>query len=108
MMPAVETKHDVFRAIADPTRRRILTLLTEKEMSITSITKRFPITRTAVNKHLMILTDAGLVASRKSGREMRFKLQPEPLKEVQQWVSMFEKYWDDKLSSLRQYVESDE
>ncbi|WP_027725823.1 ArsR/SmtB family transcription factor [Tuberibacillus calidus] len=107
-MPAVETKHDVFRAIADPTRRRILTLLTEKEMSITSITKRFPITRTAVNKHLMILTDAGLVASRKSGREMRFKLQPEPLKEVQQWVSMFEKYWDDKLSSLRQYVESDE
>ena len=107
-MPDVETKHDVFRAIADPTRRRILTLLTEKEMSITSITKRFPITRTAVNKHLMILTDAGLVVSRKNGREMRFKLQPEPLKEVQQWVSMFEKYWDDKLSSLRQYVESDE
>jgi len=107
-MPAIESKHDVFKAIADPTRRRMLMLLTENEMSITAITERFPITRTAVNKHLMILTDAGLVASRKTGRETRYKLQPEPLKQVQDWISIFEKYWDEKLEALRQFVESDQ
>ncbi|MBB2480738.1 winged helix-turn-helix transcriptional regulator [Bacillus sp. APMAM] len=101
-------KHDVFQAVADPTRRKMLILLADKEMPIASITEQFPISRTAVNKHLHVLADAGLVQSKKVGRETRYKLQPEPLKELQKWLSFFEKYWADRLSALKEFVENDE
>ncbi|WP_338749324.1 metalloregulator ArsR/SmtB family transcription factor [Bacillus sp. FJAT-52991] len=100
-------KHDVFQAIADPTRRKLLKLLADKEMSITAMTEYFPITRTAINKHLHVLSVAGLVSSQKVGRETRYKLQPEPLVELKQWLSFFEQYWDKKLSALKEFVEAD-
>lgn len=101
-------KHDVFQAIADPTRRSLLKLLANKEMPIASITDCFPITRTAVNKHLHVLLDAGLVSSKKVGRETRYKLQPEPLAEIKEWLNFFEEYWDEKLLALKHFVESDD
>lgn len=104
--PAI--KHDVFQAIADPTRRSLLKLLADKEMPIAAISECFPITRTAINKHLHILFDAGLVSSRKAGRETRYRLQPEPLAEIKQWLAFFEIYWDEKLSALKDYVENDD
>lgn len=109
-MGVTEPQHDVFQAIADPTRRSLLKLLAEpgKEMSIVAMVERFPITRTAVNKHLQVLFEAGLVSSRKIGRETRYKLQPEPLAELEQWLSFFEQYWETKLSALKEYVETDE
>lgn len=106
-MAFTELKHDVFQAIADPTRRRILLLLKDNEMSIASMTECFPITRTAVNKHLHILNEAGLVMSHKKGRETRFSLRPEPLVEVKNWITVFEEFWDEKLLALREYIESD-
>ena len=108
-MPDNESQHDVFEAIADSTRRRLLKLLAEagKEMSIAAITEHFPISRTAVNKHLRVLYEAGLVSSRKVGRETRYKLQSEPLLELQQWFSFFEQYWDNKLSVLKEFIEAD-
>lgn len=106
-MVASASKHDVFQAIADPTRRRLLKLLADKEMPIAAITECFPISRTAINKHLHVLSDAGLVSSKKVGRETRYKLQPEPLIELKQWLSFFEQYWDNKLSALKEYVEAD-
>lgn len=102
------SNHDVFQAIADPTRRRILTLLADGEMPIASIVERFPMSRTAVNKHLHVLSDARLVKSRRKGRETRYWANPAPLVEVKQWISFFERYWDEQLRSLIQYVESDE
>ena len=107
-MAIAEKKHDVFQAIADSTRRKMLRLLMNKEMSIASITDYFPISRSAVNKHLTILNDAGLVTSHKKGRETRFKIEPKPLAEVQQWVSFFERFWDEKLNALSEYVKSDD
>lgn len=101
-------KHDVFQAVADPTRRKMLIMLADKEMPIASITEQFPISRTAVNKHLHVLADAGLVQSKKVGRETRYKLQPEPLKELQKWLSFFEKYWAERLSALKEFVENEE
>lgn len=101
------SKHDVFQAIADPTRRSLLKLLADKELPITTITKTFPISRTGVNKHLHVLSDAGLVSSQKVGRETRYKLQPEPLVELKEWLAFFEQYWDDKLSALKKFVETD-
>jgi DNA-binding transcriptional ArsR family regulator len=99
-------EHDVFQAIADPTRRSLLILLADNEMPIVAITECFPMSRTAVNKHLHVLTDAGLVTSQKVGRETRYKLQPEPLVELKQWLSFFEQYWENKLSALKEFVET--
>lgn len=107
-MLATESRHDVFQAIADPTRRSLLKLLADREMSIASMTDYFSISRTAVNKHLYVLSDAGLVRSKRVGRETRYKLQPETLIEIKQWLSFFEQYWDEKLDALKRYVESDE
>lgn len=101
------SKHDVFQAIADPTRRKLLTLLADKEMPIAAIKEYFPITRTAVNKHLHVLSDAGLVSSQKVGRETRYRLEPEPLVELKQWLSFFEQYWDERLAALKNFVEAD-
>ncbi|WP_243298242.1 ArsR/SmtB family transcription factor [Bacillus litorisediminis] len=107
-MVTLHTQHDVFQAIADPTRRSILKLLADQEMPIASISNKFPISRTAVNKHLKVLSEAGLVSSQKVGRETRFKLQPEPLTEIKDWLAFFEQYWDEKLFSLKDFVESDQ
>ena len=105
-MGASAHKHDVFQAIADPTRRKLLKLLVDKELPLTAISEQFPISRTAVSKHLHVLTDAGLVKERKVGRETRYNLQPEPLMEVKQWLSYYERFWENKLSMLKNYVET--
>lgn len=106
-MTDASTKHDVFQAIADPTRRELLSLLAEKEMPVTVISSHFPMTRTAVSKHLRILSEAGLVYEHKVGRETRYKLRPEGLKELKQWLSYYERFWESKLSTLKSFVESD-
>lgn len=100
-------KVDVFQAVADPTRRTILKMLDDREMAVTVISGHFAMTRTAVSKHLRILVDAGLLEERRVGRETRYKLQPEPLHELQQWLSYFERFWDNKLAMLQHYVERD-
>ncbi|PLR76559.1 transcriptional regulator [Bacillus sp. V3-13] len=100
-------KHDVFQAIADPTRRKLLKLLAEKELPISEISSHFPITRTAVAKHLSILAEADLVRGRKMGREKRYSLHAEPLIELKDWLSFYEQFWDNKLSMLKHFVEND-
>ncbi|MDR7071680.1 ArsR/SmtB family transcription factor [Fictibacillus barbaricus] len=107
-MSASAEKHDVFKAIADPTRREVLRLLSENERPISEIADHFDITRTAVTKHLQILTDAELIKGRKEGREKIYHLNPEPLTEVQQWLSYYEKFWSNKLSILKHIVENSE
>ncbi|ANB61118.1 ArsR/SmtB family transcription factor [Anoxybacteroides amylolyticum] len=99
-------KHDVFHAIADPTRRKMLQLLAEKEWSVTAISNQFPISRTAVSKHLRILAEAGLVYEQKVGRETRYHLNPYPLFELKQWLAFYERFWENKLAMLQHYVET--
>lgn len=106
-MVAPLPKHDVFQAIADPTRRGLLKLLVDQEMPVTVISGHFPMSRTAVSKHLRILADAGLVKERKVGRETRYRFNPDPLLELKRWLSYYEQYWDNKLGALKRYVESD-
>jgi DNA-binding transcriptional ArsR family regulator len=107
-MAALSHKHDVFQAIADPTRRKLLRLLADKEMPVTVISGHFPISRTAVSKHLRILADAGLVKERKVGRETRYRLEPTPLLELKEWLSFYERFWDNKMAMLKHYVENGE
>ncbi|MBF0707727.1 winged helix-turn-helix transcriptional regulator [Alkalihalobacillus hwajinpoensis] len=98
-------KHDVYQAIADSSRREMLMLLAKNDASIKEISKHFSISRTAIVKHLNVLSDANLVSDRKVGRSKIYSLQPEQLAEVREWVSYFEQFWDNKLSMLRHMVE---
>ncbi|MFJ8259273.1 ArsR/SmtB family transcription factor [Peribacillus asahii] len=107
-MSSSAEKYDVFQAIADPTRREVLKLLTQKELSISNITSYFPMSRTAIAKHLHILSEAKLVSGQKVGRERLYRLQPESLEELKQWLSFFEQFWTNKLSILKHVVENDE
>lgn len=100
-------KHDVFQAIADPTRREVLRLLGEKELPINGISEHFPMTRTAISKHLKILSEAELVRSEKRGREKIYHLHAESLQELKDWIEYFEQFWDNKLLKLKHQVEKD-
>lgn len=101
-------KHDVFQAIADPTRREVLRLLSEKEMPISALTSHFPMSRTAIAKHLTILSEAELVHGEKVGREKIYRLQPEPLAELKDWLAYYEQFWTNKLTKLKHIVEDSE
>ncbi|MGG0655387.1 ArsR/SmtB family transcription factor [Rummeliibacillus pycnus] len=107
-MDSSQDRHDVFQAIGDPTRRKLLQLLANNELPISAITKQFPISRTAVNKHLKVLLDAGLVSNQRVGRENRYKLNPQPLTEIKDWLIFFEQYWDEKILALKEYVEKNQ
>jgi len=103
-----EPKYDVFQAIADPTRRSLLQLLVDKEMPVNAISGHYPMSRTAVSKHLRVLAEAGLVKERKVGRETRYRLDPEPLRELKRWLAYYERFWENKLGALQRFVENDE
>ncbi|WP_409178975.1 ArsR/SmtB family transcription factor [Brevibacillus fortis] len=100
---------DVFAAIADPTRRQLIRLLAEaEELPLHELTSQFPMGRTAVSKHLTILKEAGLVLDRKVGRETRFRLNASPLKEIQDWVAFYSKYWSMNMLRLNQLLKEEE
>jgi len=100
---------DVFDAIADPTRRRLIHLLSEaEELPLHELTVHFPMGRTAVSKHLTILKEAGLVLDRKVGRETRFRLNASPLQEIQDWVAFYSKFWSTNMFRLSQLLEEEE
>ena len=102
------TEQLVFRAIADPTRRSIMSLLAGGEQSLGDIASRYEMSRPAVSKHLKILEQGGLVHVRSQGRERLHTLQPEALMSVAEWISVFSPFWDDKLENLKRALEADD
>ncbi|MDX1624841.1 MAG: metalloregulator ArsR/SmtB family transcription factor [Gemmatimonadota bacterium] len=105
-MPA-STEEEVFRAVADATRREILDLLSGGERPAGEIADAFPVSRPAVSRHLRMLREADLVASRKEGRRRLYSLNPEPLRKVDEWVSRYERFWGASLERLKAHVERD-
>lgn len=104
-----ERLRDVFDAIADPTRRRLIRLLAEaEEIPLHELTVQFDMGRTAVSKHLTVLKEAGLVLDRKVGRETRFRLNAGPLREVQDWVAFYTRFWSMNMLRLNQLLEEEE
>jgi len=100
---------DVFDAIADPTRRQLIRLLAEtEERPLHELTAQFQMGRTAVSKHLTILKEAGLVLDRKVGRETRYRLNATPLREIQDWVGFYSKFWHTNMLRLNQLFEEDD
>lgn len=98
---------DVFTAIADPNRRKILEYLARNEMQVNSIAERFDISRTAVSKHLKILHRSNLVEVQQEGRNRIYRLNARPLTEVQDWVAQYEKFWDVRLKGLKKQIEEE-
>jgi DNA-binding transcriptional ArsR family regulator len=85
----VTAAHDVFRAIADPTRRAMLDRLRSGDQSVSALAGPFRITQPAVSQHLRVLRDAGLVRARQVGRERLYRLDPRPLRQIVEWTDAF-------------------
>ena len=101
------TAQSAFRALSDPTRRDILCLLSEGEMTVAQVSEKFDITRAAVKKHLVVLEQGALIAVRRKGRETLNTLRPEGMEPVRDWLGFFDQFWDDRLSALKTAIEKD-
>ncbi len=100
---------DVYAAVADPTRRKLLRLLAEaEELPLHELTVHFEMGRTAVAKHLAILKAADLVRQRKAGRETRYRLNAEPLREIEDWVTFHTAFWNQGSAKLSQLLKEEE
>ena len=97
---------DVYAAIGDPTRRALLLRLAEEgRKTVSELLEPFSISQPAVSKHLRVLREAGLVRSHKKGRLRLYELDAASLRQVYQWVSHFERYWDERLDALGDYLD---
>ena len=95
-----------FRALADPTRRDILKLLADEELTIAQVADQFDITRGAIKKHLTILEEGQLICVHSRGRERINRLNPEAIRPVFDWLGHFEALWDTRLAALKDAVEN--
>lgn len=95
---------DVFRAIADPTRRGLLDKLTAGEQPMTRLAASFEMTLPAVSQHLRVLRDVGLVSEQRAGRQRLYRVNAAPLREVADWVAHYEKFWTEKLDALERHL----
>lgn len=93
-------RRDIFQAIADPTRRAILTLIALQAMTPNALAEHFDTSRQAVSKHVKILTECQLVEQQQSGREIYYYLNPKKMKEVDEWLEPFRKLWDTRFNQL--------
>jgi len=94
------TRRDVFQAIADPTRRAILSLLLVQAMTPNALAAHFDSTRQAVSKHVGVLMECGLVAQQQQGREIYYHLNTKKMKEIDAWLEPFRKIWEGRFSQL--------
>ncbi len=107
MTSAVAEDDALWSAVADPTRRRVLDALLEKgEATSTSLAAELPVTRQAVAKHLAVLDGAGLVARRRSGREVRYAVQPARLNDAAAAMNRVAALWDRRLGRIRDLAEA--
>lgn len=97
-------RRDVFQAIADPTRRQILGMLAQQSMNVNAVTENFDVSRTAVYKHLKILTECGLIEVKQQGRERFCEAKLDRLSEVSEWIEKYRRFWEASLDSLEDYL----
>ncbi|GEM66779.1 transcriptional regulator [Sphingobacterium mizutaii NBRC 14946 = DSM 11724] len=96
----METRRDIFQAIADPTRRAIIALIAVQAMTPNAIAEHFHSSRQAVSKHLRILTECELVKQEQKGREIYYQLELEKMQEIDQWLEQFRQIWESKFNQL--------
>ena len=100
----METRRDVFQAIADPTRREIINLLARQSLNLNAVADNFHISRPAVSKHIRILSECGLVLITQHGRERYCEANYKKLREVSDWVDQFKVFWNQKLDALDEFI----
>ncbi|HEV7621860.1 MAG TPA: metalloregulator ArsR/SmtB family transcription factor [Flavisolibacter sp.] len=100
----MESRRDVFQAIADPTRRKIINLLAHQSLNLNSISEKFDVSRQAVSLHVKILTECGLIEIKQQGRERICEARLEKLIEVTAWVDQYRQFWESKFDSLEMYL----
>jgi len=96
----MDLRRDVFQAIADPTRRAILTMLAVQAMTPGAIASNFDAARQTISKHIQILTESELVRQEYAGREIYYHLNPKKMKEAADWLAPFQKLWEGRFTKL--------
>lgn len=100
----MDLRRDVFQAIADPTRREIIGLLSRKTLTLNGVAENFTVSRPAISKHMKILAECGLVVVRQQGRERYCDANLQRLKEVSEWTDQYRQFWSAKLDQLEQFL----
>ena len=95
-----------FELLAEPTRRRILDLLRDRERPVGELVDRLSMSQPAVSKHLRVLRDSGLVDVRVDAQRRVYRLRPEPLKEVDAWIEPYRRLWDQRLDRLERHLKT--
>lgn len=96
----MDLRRDVFQAIADPTRRAIITLVALHAMTPSAIAEKFDSSRQTISKHIQILTECELLKQEQSGREIYYHFNAKKMKEVAEFIEPFRKMWDDRFNKL--------
>ncbi|MFT3681550.1 MAG: metalloregulator ArsR/SmtB family transcription factor [Ferruginibacter sp.] len=98
-------RRDVFQAIADPTRRKIISMVAQQPLNLNAVAENFDVSRPAISKHIKILTECGLIEIKQQGRERYCEAKLKKLNEVSVWVEQYRQFWEQKLDALEKYLE---
>ena len=101
----METRRDVFQAMADPVRRDIIQLLSRETMTVNEVADHFDISRPAVSRHLKILEECGIVSVNKKGRIRYCRIEPKTLIPAFLWIDQYRALWENRIDSLEDYLE---
>jgi DNA-binding transcriptional ArsR family regulator len=104
----METRRDVFQAIADPTRREIIGMIARKPLNLNTIAENFDVSRQAISLHVQVLSECGLITIRKHGRERLCEARLGQLDEVSAWVEKQKRYWSAKLDDLERFLDKEQ
>lgn len=99
-------RRDVFQAIADPTRREIINMIAHQPLNVNAVAENFAVSRTAIYKHIKMLTECGLVVITQFGRERFCEARLERLTEVIDWAEQYRKIWTERLESLENLLDA--
>lgn len=106
-MHRASARADVFRAIADPTRRAILDRLRAGPAPVNTLAEDFSQSRPAISKHLRVLREAALVSEQRSGRERFYQLEPQRLQPIASWIEGYRGFWLTSLNNLKRFLENE-
>ena len=98
-------RRDVFQAIADPTRRAIISMISQQPLNLNAVAENFDISRPAISKHIKILTECGLITIKQQGRERYCEAKLKKLNQVSEWVEQYRQFWEQKLDALENYLD---
>jgi DNA-binding transcriptional ArsR family regulator len=100
----METRRDVFQAIADPTRRAILALLVSQSLTPGAIAKHFDSARQTISKHIQILTECQLLTQKTFGREIYYQINPKKMKAISDWAEQFHSLWEGRFNHMEKVL----